>query len=81
MLIYMRTTLDIDDQLAVEAKKLAIEEHTSLKALVERGLRLVLRGGGKPSQDALSALRGLGKDVWKGVQPDNYVRETRKGWQ
>jgi len=81
MYMYMRTTLDIDDQLAVEAKKLAIEEHTSLKALVERGLRLVLRGGDKAPKDALTALRGLGKNAWKGVDPDHYVRETRKGWQ
>ena len=36
----MRTTVDIADHLIVEAKKLAAEEHRSLRAVVEDALRL-----------------------------------------
>lgn len=45
----MKTTLELPDGLLIEAKKLAAEERTTLRALVEQGLRHVLagvRGGG-----------------------------------
>lgn len=38
----MRTTLDINDALLLEAKHIAAERHTSLKAVVEDGLRAVV---------------------------------------
>jgi Bacterial antitoxin of type II TA system, VapB len=38
----MRTTLDISDPLLREARKLAARERTTLRALVERGLRQVV---------------------------------------
>ncbi|OQW96723.1 MAG: hypothetical protein BWK77_03830 [Verrucomicrobia bacterium A1] len=46
----MKTTLELPDGILIEAKKLAAEERTTLRALVEQGLRHVLagdRGGGK----------------------------------
>lgn len=30
--------------------------------------------------DGLFRLRGLGKEIWKGVDPDEYVRSLREGW-
>lgn len=38
----MRTTLDINDVLLVEAKRIAAEQHTSLKAVVEDSLRFLV---------------------------------------
>jgi hypothetical protein len=38
----MKTTLDISDPLLREARKLAARERTTLRALVERGLRHVV---------------------------------------
>lgn len=29
-------------------------------------------------EDSILALRGLGKDIWEGVDPDEYVRELRE---
>jgi hypothetical protein len=29
----------------------------------------------------LHQLRGLGRDVWRGVNPDEYVRSLREGWE
>jgi hypothetical protein len=39
----MRTTIKLDDTLFQEAKRLAASEGTSLKALIEEALRLVLQ--------------------------------------
>ena len=38
----MKTTLDISDPLLREARKIAARERTTLRALVEQGLRRVL---------------------------------------
>ena len=39
----MKTTLELPDELLIEAKKKAAEERRPLRALVEEGLRWVLR--------------------------------------
>jgi hypothetical protein len=39
----MKTTLELPDELLIEAKKAAAEQRRPLRALVEEGLRLVLR--------------------------------------
>ena len=41
----MKTTLDLNDDLMIAAKTRAAQERTSLKALVERGLRAELKRG------------------------------------
>lgn len=38
----MKTTLDISDPLLEEARKVAAREHTTLRALVEQGLRRIV---------------------------------------
>ncbi len=32
-------------------------------------------------QNSILELRGLGKEIWKGVDPDDYVRRLREGWE
>lgn len=42
------------------------------------------RGGEQSSVKWLSGLhelRGLGREVWRGVDPDKYVRDMREGWE
>lgn len=31
--------------------------------------------------DAILELSGLGKEIWQGVDPDEYVRQLREGWE
>jgi hypothetical protein len=38
----MKTTLDIPDPLLREARRIAVREHTTLRALVEQGLRKII---------------------------------------
>lgn len=42
MVSHMKTTIQISDSLFQEARKLAHRERTTLKALVEQGLRLII---------------------------------------
>jgi succinylarginine dihydrolase len=44
----MKTTLEIADSLLKEARKIAAREGTTLRALVERGLRRVVAENNKP---------------------------------
>jgi hypothetical protein len=39
----MKTTLDLNDALLMEAKTLAVQQHTTLTRLIEEGLQLRLR--------------------------------------
>jgi hypothetical protein len=69
----MRTTLDIDDALLLQAKLFAAREHTSLTRLIEESLSLRLRtaqasGGAKP-RPTLPVFAGQG-----GLRPT--VRDT-----
>jgi len=31
--------------------------------------------------ESLFQLRGLGRDLWNGEDPDEYVRQLREGWE
>ena len=46
----MKTTLDISDPLLNEARKIAARENTTLRALVEQGLRQVVKERKKPQK-------------------------------
>ena len=36
--------------------------------------------GAKGRQHSILELRGLGKEIWKGVDADEYVRKERDSW-
>ena len=78
----MRTTIDIPDDLAIRAKKAAVDNRTTLRDMVLRGLQTVLAAPHESlHSNPLDQLEGLGKDIWKDVDPDAYVKEQRKGWE
>jgi hypothetical protein len=58
----MKTTLDIADPLLREARKLAAREGTTLRALVERGLRQVVaeKARGKAFRLRKASFKGEG---------------------
>jgi len=50
----MRTTLDINDTLLVEAKRIAAEQHTSLKAVIEDSIRFLVISRQHERQEAIA---------------------------
>ena len=69
----MRTTLDIDDALLLQAKSFAASEHTSLTRLIEESLCLRLRA--KQSATSGAARQALPVHAGRGgLQPT--IRDT-----
>ena len=73
MLLCMRTTIDVDDALMLELKRIAAETRTSLKALIEDAIRVSLSqreaGGKRAARQAVLTFRGNG--VRPGVNIDS----------
>lgn len=61
MIIAMKTTLDLNDQLLADAKALAARQRTSLTRLIEEGLQLRLR-----AEQAAAKRRRVRLPVFKG---------------
>jgi hypothetical protein len=66
MVSNMKTTIDIADSLLAEARNVAAREGTTVRSLVEEGLRLAIarRGEGPPFRLRTASFRG------DGVRPD-----------
>jgi len=58
----MKTTVEIPDSLLEQAKRLASQEHTTVRALMEEGLRRLIaeRKGAKPFKLRKVSFRGNG---------------------
>ena len=59
-----------------EAKKLTPLEREKLSVL----LMSMIDAERPPAQRRLSELRGLGKDIWQGVDAQEYVDQLRDEW-
>jgi hypothetical protein len=70
----MKTTIELADSLLREARRSARERGLTLKALIEEGLRLVLRDHQKPGRFQLKrkSFRGTGRaagtESWESVR-------------
>ena len=67
----MRTTINIDDQLFYEAKKLAVESHKTLTSVIEESLRstFALKKLAQKNTISLATIKGNG--LKHGVDLDN----------
>jgi hypothetical protein len=63
----MKTTIDIPTPILEQAKMVATEEGTTLKRLVEEGLRLVIERHGAPVGFKLRSASYKGEGVQPGV--------------
>ena len=77
----MKTTVDLPESLLRQAKHKALQNNTSLRALMISGLKKELASPMKTVGDLIEQIRNAGKQLWRGVRPDRYVRELRKNWK
>ncbi len=73
----MKTTVDIADPILREARKLATREGTTLRALVEQGLRRVLAEKKRKSPFRLRLVTAAGRGLRPELQGANWheIRE------
>ena len=76
----MKTTIELPDELALEAKQQALLRRTTLKELVISGLRRELNQGTPPGQHQLLRIAEVGKGDWDGTDADRYVESERESW-
>ena len=72
----MKITLDLPDDLLIEAKKKAAEQRRPLRALVEEGLRIVLKKPGRGPRKKIVHL----VTVKGGLDPDLNLSSRGKMW-
>jgi len=60
-----------------QLQKQAEEEHRSVAQQV---IHLVSKSVGRPKSRSILELRGLGKEIWEGIDPAEYVRQERDSW-
>jgi hypothetical protein len=63
-----------DDILSRAQRELSAEE------LLKLANALCQHAGAKGRQHSILELRGLGKEIWEGIDPDEYVRKERDSW-
>ena len=56
-----------------------LSTNDQLRLVAELTARLSGRGD-IPKRRSLLDLRGLGKDLWVGIDPDEYIRKERSSW-
>jgi len=64
-----------------EVRKIAeaLEPHDQLRLVAALALRLTGQWNSGPSRSLLE-LRGLGRDAWRGISPEEYLTQERQSW-
>ena len=78
MASHMKTTIQIPDSLFEEVRKLATKEKTTLKALVEEGLRLALAKHSRRSVFRLRKASFKGKGLQPGLTEASWEQIREK---
>jgi hypothetical protein len=77
----MKTTVDLPESLLKQAKRKALQNNTSLRALMIAGLKKELASPMKTVSNPIEQIRNAAKELWRGIKADRYVRELRKNWK
>ena len=72
-----KVSLSYDD-LVREIQSLAQEEQLSLVEIISARLKNTL--GGKRGKHSFLELEGLGAEIWKGIDAQEYVQKERESW-
>lgn len=76
----MKTTIDLPDDLVLQAKTVALSRKTTLRSLVLRGLQREIQSPSPEAQSPIRALLNLETGLWADTGADEYVENLRKDW-
>jgi len=76
----MKTTIDMPEDLVLEAKTAALSRKTTLRSLVLRGLRREIQNPSLEPESPIRGLLDLDTDLWRNTSADRYVKSLRKDW-
>jgi len=76
IITHMKTTIDLPDDLLIDAKATAARRRTTLKAMVEHALRREIAFSNRPASDDVFALNGNGFPVLKEREGRRVTSET-----
>jgi hypothetical protein len=77
----MATTDEISRIYEDHVKSLSVEECLELLAIVARDLAdQVARPAARPKRNIMD-LHGLGKEIWEGIDAQEYVNKLRDEWE
>lgn len=68
---------NLPDALYRKLRARAKREHRSVAQEV---IRILTRATEEPASLSILELKGLGKEVWRGVDPPAYVEQERRSW-
>lgn len=68
--------LDIETLYAQQIRELPAQARLQLLALIAQDLASPSWG----KQHRISELQGLGKEMWQGIDPQEYVNQLRREW-
>jgi len=74
MVTHVKTTVDIADALLDEAKRVAARRHTTLRALIEDGLRQIVKERKEPHEFRLKDASFRGEGLQPGVEEGSWER-------
>ncbi|GIU99837.1 MAG: hypothetical protein KatS3mg014_1453 [Actinomycetota bacterium] len=74
-----RTQIYLDEDIDREIRALAAAQGRSAASVIREAIRRFLAEQGVAA-GRLTAIRGLGKEAWAGVDPESYVEDLRREW-
>jgi hypothetical protein len=81
MVICMKTTVEIADALLDEARRVADKGGTTVRALIEEGLRLVLKSRRASGPFRLRRASFKGKGLQAGIQEGDWEEIRRRAYE
>jgi len=61
-------------------RKLQARAKRKRRSVAQEVIHILTEATEEPAQLSILALKGLGKEIWRGVDAAAYVAEERRGW-
>ena len=76
----MKTTIDLPEELVLQAKMVALSRKTTLRSLVLQGLKREILNPTSEMLSPIRTLQNLDSGLWADIPADQYVETLREDW-